>query len=163
MERAIEKNGPEQYLSRTEALQQARAFGMIGLLASMEGSVNTPTAIFGRELASGLDDRNAKGNMFGSTIDDAAGSGGLNLLGIGEGGGGTGEGIGVGRVGTVGHDFVGGNGHSTGRLNGVQAFMAGKLRVSGDMMFAQTMQGWFQRPANSMDGTGRGSGPRPGP
>lgn len=33
----------------------------------------------------------------------------------------------------------------TGRLNGVQAFMSGKLKVRGDMMLAQTMQSWFDR------------------
>ena len=31
----------------------------------------------------------------------------------------------------------------TGKLDGMQAFMAGKLKLSGDMMFAQTMQTWF--------------------
>lgn len=34
----------------------------------------------------------------------------------------------------------------TGRLNGMQAFMTGKLKVSGDLFFAQTMQTWFSRP-----------------
>ena len=34
----------------------------------------------------------------------------------------------------------------TGKLNGMQAFMSGKLKLQGDMMFAQTMQGWFQPP-----------------
>lgn len=32
-----------------------------------------------------------------------------------------------------------------GKLDGMQAFMTGKLRLSGDMMFAQTMQTWFRR------------------
>jgi putative sterol carrier protein len=31
----------------------------------------------------------------------------------------------------------------TGKLDGMQAFMAGKLKLSGDMMFAQSMQAWF--------------------
>lgn len=31
----------------------------------------------------------------------------------------------------------------TGKLDGMQAFMTGKLRLSGDMMFAQSMQSWF--------------------
>lgn len=31
----------------------------------------------------------------------------------------------------------------SGKLNGVQAFMSGKLKIRGDMMVAQTMQGWF--------------------
>jgi putative sterol carrier protein len=30
-----------------------------------------------------------------------------------------------------------------GKLDGMQAFMAGKLKLSGDMMFAQTLQSWF--------------------
>lgn len=32
-----------------------------------------------------------------------------------------------------------------GKLDGMQAFMSGKLRLGGDMMFAQTMQTWFKR------------------
>lgn len=33
----------------------------------------------------------------------------------------------------------------SGKLNGVQAFMSGKLKIRGDMMLAQTMQGWFDQ------------------
>jgi putative sterol carrier protein len=33
-----------------------------------------------------------------------------------------------------------------GRLDGMQAFMTGKLRITGDVMLAQTMQSWFDRP-----------------
>jgi putative sterol carrier protein len=33
----------------------------------------------------------------------------------------------------------------SGKLNGMQAFMAGKLKLQGDMMFAQVMQGWFEQ------------------
>jgi putative sterol carrier protein len=33
----------------------------------------------------------------------------------------------------------------TGRLNGVQAFMSGKLKLKGDMMLAQSMQNWFDQ------------------
>ncbi|HEX4478601.1 MAG TPA: SCP2 sterol-binding domain-containing protein [Polyangiaceae bacterium] len=32
----------------------------------------------------------------------------------------------------------------TGKLNGQTAFFQGKLKLSGDMMFAQTMQSWFK-------------------
>ena len=32
-----------------------------------------------------------------------------------------------------------------GKLDGMQAFMSGKLKIGGDMMFAQTMQSWFAR------------------
>lgn len=31
----------------------------------------------------------------------------------------------------------------SGQLDGMQAFMTGKLKLSGDMMFAQSMQAWF--------------------
>lgn len=31
----------------------------------------------------------------------------------------------------------------TGQLDGMQAFMTGRLKLSGDMMFAQSMQAWF--------------------
>jgi putative sterol carrier protein len=31
----------------------------------------------------------------------------------------------------------------SGQLDGMQAFMGGKLKLSGDMMFATTMQNWF--------------------
>src|SRR5207302_292598 len=30
-----------------------------------------------------------------------------------------------------------------GKPDGMQAFMTGKLKLSGDMMFAQSMQAWF--------------------
>jgi putative sterol carrier protein len=30
-----------------------------------------------------------------------------------------------------------------GQLDGMQAFMSGKLKLTGDMMFAQTLQAWF--------------------
>jgi putative sterol carrier protein len=34
----------------------------------------------------------------------------------------------------------------TGKVNGMQLFMTGKLKVSGDLFFAQTYQSWFDRP-----------------
>jgi putative sterol carrier protein len=34
----------------------------------------------------------------------------------------------------------------TGAANGMQLFMTGKLKVSGDLFFAQTYQSWFDRP-----------------
>ena len=32
----------------------------------------------------------------------------------------------------------------TGRLSGMQAFFTGKLKLTGDVMFAQTQQSWFK-------------------
>jgi putative sterol carrier protein len=34
----------------------------------------------------------------------------------------------------------------TGKANGMQLFMTGMLKVAGDLFFAQTYQGWFDRP-----------------
>jgi putative sterol carrier protein len=34
----------------------------------------------------------------------------------------------------------------TGKANGMQLVMTGKLRVTGDLFFAQTYQSWFDRP-----------------
>jgi putative sterol carrier protein len=34
----------------------------------------------------------------------------------------------------------------TGKVQGMQLFMTGKLKVSGDLFFAQTYQSWFDRP-----------------
>lgn len=33
----------------------------------------------------------------------------------------------------------------SGKLDGVQAFMSGKLKIRGDMMLAQTMRAWFDQ------------------
>ena len=33
----------------------------------------------------------------------------------------------------------------SGKQNGMLAFMTGKLKLKGDMMFAQTMQAWFRQ------------------
>src|SRR4029079_17486220 len=38
----------------------------------------------------------------------------------------------------------------TGKLNGQTAFFQGKLKLSGDMMFAQTMQSWFKMNLNAL-------------
>lgn len=37
----------------------------------------------------------------------------------------------------------------TGRLNGMQAYFQGKLKVSGDVMLAQKQEGWFQKPGQA--------------
>jgi putative sterol carrier protein len=34
----------------------------------------------------------------------------------------------------------------TGKAQGMQLFMTGKLKVAGDLFFAQTYQSWFDRP-----------------
>jgi hypothetical protein len=99
-----EKNNPDPHLAVTAALDFSANFGMIGLVSTLSGAnPQAPTAAWGREDASGVDDRNALGNMFGDVVGESAGTGGLGLTGTGEGGGGPGEGIGIGNFGTLGH------------------------------------------------------------
>jgi hypothetical protein len=95
----LEKD-PALSASRAEALADASAFGMIGLLA--QGPA-VPHADFADLEAHGADPIAADGAMWARTLGQEGGAGGLGLHGIGEGGGGSGEGIGLGRVGTLGH------------------------------------------------------------
>jgi hypothetical protein len=86
--------------ARADALRDASAFGMIGLLAQ---GPTVPAAAFADPWAHGPDALAARGAMWSRNIGEAWGDGGLGLTGIGEGGGGDGAGIGLGHVGTLGH------------------------------------------------------------
>jgi Ca-activated chloride channel family protein len=95
---------------RSQALQEAAQFGMMGLIENMgggdpaapappspprpdmEAEKAAPPAAWGRNGPADKDD--ARGNMFGGQIGDSAGMA-LGLSGAGEGGGGRGEGIGL--------------------------------------------------------------------
>lgn len=114
------KDNMDPHLARERALDEARTFGMIGLLNSGPGGdPNAPTSPFGRDSSLGTDDKSAQGNMWGDDIGDSWGSNGLGLTGIGEGAGGKGEGIGINGIGTCGgtvcSGLEGGFGHSLGR------------------------------------------------
>ncbi len=71
---------------------EERTFGMIGLL---QGGHHAGSSAFSDEYGQG-----AMGNIFGATIEDAAGAGGLGLSGDGQGGGGLGAGVPLERIGT---------------------------------------------------------------
>jgi hypothetical protein len=88
------KDNPNPQLSRTEEREMARDFGFAGLLATRSGD-HAPTSKWGEDFAQGKDSQSAIGNMFGDTIGDAPGMGGLGMLGSEEGGGGDGKGIGI--------------------------------------------------------------------
>lgn len=118
------KDNTDVRAAKAAALEDASKFGVIGLLAAGGGGdPSAPTAPWGGVDSLGNDARSALGNMWGQSIDDAAGSGGLGLTGVGEGGGSKYEGIGLGEVGTIGHGrgigtdqgFGPGNGSSFGR------------------------------------------------
>ena len=100
-------------------LREAAEFGMIGLLnVGGGGDPNAPTAPWGQETSSGSDPISARGNMWGDSIGDSFGAGGLGLSGVGEGGGGKGEGIGLGSIGTIGHGAGTGSGQGFGGGHG---------------------------------------------
>ncbi len=127
------QDNPDPHLARQAALQEAAQFGMIGLLnVGAGGDPNAPTAPWGREDSSGNDAMSARGNMWGDTIGDSFGAGGLGLAGVGEGGGGRGEGIGLGNIGTLGHGAGTGTGNGFGsghgRLGGAHQTKAPSIR-----------------------------------
>lgn len=76
---------------------EAASFGILSLLAGDAPSARAGSSAFAPETG-----RSAMGNIFGQTIDDAAGIGGLGLSGAGEGGGGKGAGVPLGAIGTLG-------------------------------------------------------------
>ncbi|HVY45615.1 MAG TPA: AgmX/PglI C-terminal domain-containing protein, partial [Minicystis sp.] len=112
-----DKSNKDTTLSRQQALEDAANFGFIGVLASVQGGPLSPTAPWGADVAVGNDPKSALGNMWGTTIDDAAGAGGLGLSGIGEGGGcrgGSCIGVGLGNIGGLGHGAGLGDGQGFG-------------------------------------------------
>jgi hypothetical protein len=109
------KDNTDPQVARRAAISEAQNFGMIGLLSTLSGGdPSAVTAPWGGDTAIGNNDRSALGNMWGSTLDDAAGGGGLGLSGNEEGGGGKGEGIGIDRIGTIGAQLGGPGGFNRG-------------------------------------------------
>lgn len=113
------QDNPDPHVARRAALRDAAEFGMVGLLNSgAGGDPDAPTAPWGQDDSLGSDPLSARGNMWGDSIGDSFGAGGLGLSGIGEGGGGRGEGIGLGNIGTIGHGAGTGTGQGFGSGHG---------------------------------------------
>ena len=116
---------------RQEAIQVADA-----AFSQLEGELS---AAWGKgDRAIGSDAVSALGGMFGDSVGEAHGFGGLGVSGIGRGGGGFSESsIGVGSVGTRGRGGGGGTGYGRGvsrygrRSNKVPKVIPGKPIVSG--------------------------------
>ena len=114
------KENPDPHLARQQALVEAAQFGMVGIIATMQGGdPNAPTAPWGRQSSSGTDEKSAMGNMFGGDIGDSIGMGGLGLTGTGEGGSGRYEGIGLDGIGGLGNGVGGGTGGGIGHGKGL--------------------------------------------
>jgi tetratricopeptide (TPR) repeat protein len=83
----------EPHAARQQAMREAQEFGMIGLTnPGAAGDPGAPTAPWGRDTAPAkeVDPSSAMGNVWGDTLGDAPGAGGLGLSGMGMAGGGAG-------------------------------------------------------------------------
>lgn len=89
--------------SEGASLDEARSFGVIGLLAPASDHATTFAA-----------DPGSLGTLWGTVVGDASGAAGLSLSGTGAGGGGLGTGVGLGTIGTVGRGSGTGTGEDTG-------------------------------------------------
>jgi hypothetical protein len=105
---AIEGDG-EVVLSREQLVAEAMNFGTVGLLTALNGRA-TPQALWGESVPNGPDASDAWGEMFGETIEESGGAGGLGLSGFGSGAGGYGDQLGIGTIGTCGTNCGMGNG-----------------------------------------------------
>jgi hypothetical protein len=115
-------------LAREHEMAAAETFGAIGILAStFHGDPNAPVVAWGT-VSNGSDDVSKMGRLFGGTIDDAAGVGGLGPWGLEQGGGGTANLIGMNGVGGLGH--VGGSCSGPGPCVGVGVGGVNGVRVS---------------------------------
>lgn len=153
------------------AQEEAREFGMIGLLntgagsgapaapapvaAPMQAATATadqaPAAAASAAAGSAPPPPPAEDKpVEASKPLDALGAGGLGLLGVGEGGGGRGEGVGLGSIGNLGKGGAGdgtgqgfGSGH--GRLGGAQKVSAPKVRMGATTVSGQLPPEVIQR------------------
>jgi hypothetical protein len=143
-------DNPDPHIARQAALKEAAEFGIIGLLnAGAGGDPNAPTAPWGRDDSLGVDPMSARGNMWGDSIGDSFGAGGLGLSGVGEGGGGKGEGIGLGTIGTLGHGSGTGSGQGYGaghgRLGGSHQTKAPSIRMGATQVSGRLAPEVIQR------------------
>jgi hypothetical protein len=109
------KDNADVQVANRAAMDDARTFGMIGLISTMNGGdPSAITARWGGDVTIGNDEHGAMGNMWSPTLGDAAGPGGLGLTGLDEGGGGKGPWIGLKNIGNLGTDPNGPSGLSHG-------------------------------------------------
>jgi hypothetical protein len=128
------RDAPDPHLARSAALREATTFGAVGLLATFTGAdARTTTASWGDDDTVGRDGANARGAMWGDTIGEVFGTGGLGLSGAGEGGGERGEAIGLGSFGRLGHGIGTGQGQSIGpgHMVGTPGIREGGTSVHG--------------------------------
>ncbi|WP_437952141.1 AgmX/PglI C-terminal domain-containing protein [Sorangium sp. So ce296] len=119
------KDNADVRISRAQALDDAARFGLIGVLQAGLGDPNAPSAPWGGVDTLGNGAKSVIGNLWGETIDESGGAGGLGLTGVGEGGGGRFTGIGMGPLGTINHGNGLGDGQGFGPGGGASRFING--------------------------------------
>ena len=105
--------------------EEVSTFGILSLLAGDESGAHAGSSAFAAESGP-----SAMGNIFGATIDDAAGMGGLGLTGPGHGAGGFGAGVKLGSIGTLGR--------ASGLGDAKGGFGAGALAKRGEHASSRT-------------------------
>ena len=123
----------EQELPRHVAIEDARTYGMIGLLNSgLLGDPNAPTVPWGADQAIGSDAISAQGDLWSSDPGDAAGNGALGMTGAGESGGGRTNSVGMDGINTIGSAGNGDGdiGLGRGRIPGTHRTQGPRLRVA---------------------------------
>jgi hypothetical protein len=90
-------------LARERTLHEAETLSAIGVLSSMFASDQDAPVVPWGSVLNGADAVSKIGNLFGSSIDDGHGTGGLGLQGPGEGGGGTAHAIGLNGMDMLAH------------------------------------------------------------
>jgi hypothetical protein len=96
----VDRDRTPALLARAEAIADARAFGLLGILP--EGR-RGPASLLDSLDENALDAASSRGLLSALIAGEAYGKDALGLSGVGLGGGGIGEGVGLGRVGEVGH------------------------------------------------------------
>jgi hypothetical protein len=113
-------------LARERQLAEAQSFAAVGVLAAaFANDPDAPVVPWGTAL-DGSDAVSKMGALFGGSIDDAQGAGGLGLHGLEQGGGGTAHALGLDGLDELGHASGGcdgprgcnGHGHGIGLLAG---------------------------------------------
>jgi hypothetical protein len=90
-------------LAREHALSEAATIGMNSVLSSLfAGDPSAPVVTWGT-IQNGSDDVDKIGLLYGGTMDDARGAGGMGFSGLEQGGGGRANTIGLGGFGGLGH------------------------------------------------------------
>ena len=131
----VASRGPsrEVRVTRQADLGEASNFGIVGLLATAQGTGSAPSPWEPRSGDGGYESV-VRAPRWDDTIADVFSAGGLGLSGIGEGGGGRANAIGLGSMGTLGR----GNGTGIGNMEGMGGGGRGRLggthyvRIGGD-------------------------------